>query len=150
MRGQLAAGQGPGRRAILLAGGGLAVGAATTGTAWAASSDPPLDGLPPDDDLMREHGVLKRVLLCYQAMTTQVQAGHPLTAAHVQNAALIIHDFIEGFHEGPRRGLRVPAPRQAGPMTSTAMVARIAAIEQALGIDDLNQFTPSVTPYLPS
>jgi hemerythrin-like domain-containing protein len=241
----------PGRRAILLAGGGLAVGAATTGTAWAATSDPPPDGLPPDDDLMREHGVLKRVLLCYRAMTSQVQAGHPLIAAHVQDAALIIHDFIEGFHEGLEEGYVFPRLRSAGQVGSTvkgtvstllvqhargrvitqyllaqaapattgpggtlstatsarisgamqafvrmyephearedtvvfpafrrivpaqefadlgqhfadleqqqfgrdeftAMVARIAAVEQALGVYDLSQFTPSVTPYLPT
>lgn len=239
----------PGRRAILLTGGGLAVGAATTGTAWAAtgSSAPARDGLPPDDDLMREHGVLKRVLLCYRAMTSQVQAGHPLTAAHVQDAALIIHDFIEGFHEGLEEGYVFPRLRSAGQITGTvstllvqhargrvitqyllaqaapvktgpggtlsadtsarvsgamqafvrmyephearedtvvfpafrrivpaqeladlgqhfadleqqqfgrdeftAMVARITAIEQALGSYDLSQFTPSVTPYLPA
>jgi hemerythrin-like domain-containing protein len=247
----------PGRRAILLAGGGLAVGAAGAGTAWAAAGSPPpaSDGIPPDDDLMREHGVLKRVLLCYRAMTGQVQAGRPLTAAHVQDAALVIHDFIEGFHEGLEEGYVFPRLRSAGPMNSTvnttitgtvstllvqhargrvitqyllaqaapvqtgpggtlsagtsaristameafvrmyephearedtvvfpafrrivpaqelaelgqhfadleqqqfgrdeftAMVARITAIEQALGIYDLDQFTPSVTPYLPS
>ena len=232
----------PGRRAVLLAGGGLAVGAGATGTAWAVSSDPPAGGIPPDDDLMREHGVLKRVLLCYRAMTAQVQAGHPLAAAHVQDTALIVHDFIEGFHEGLEEGYVFPRLRQSGQLVSTvntllvqhargrvitqylltqakpggtlstgtsarlsgamqafvrmyephearedtvifpafrqlipapefadlgqhfadleqqqfgrheftAMVGRIAAIEQALGVYDLNQFTPQVTPYLPS
>jgi hemerythrin-like domain-containing protein len=184
-------------------------------------------------------------------MTTQAAAGRPLVATHVQNAALIIHDFIEGFHEGLEEGYVFPRLRQAGPLNSTvtstvstllvqhargrvitqfllaqaapattgpggtlsagtsarlsgamaafvrmyephearedtvvfpafrrivpaqeladlgrhfadleqqqfggdeftAMVARITAIEQALGIYDLSQFTPSVTPYLPS
>ncbi|HEX3749191.1 MAG TPA: hemerythrin domain-containing protein [Streptosporangiaceae bacterium] len=232
----------PDRRAILFAGGGLAVGAAGVGAAWAAtgSSAPASGGIPPDDDLMREHGVLKRVLLCYRAMTAQVQAGHPLAAAHVQDAALIIHDFIEGFHEGLEEGYVFPRLRQSGQQVSTvetlltqhargrvitqylltetktgaplsagtstkvsgamqafvrmyephearedtvifpalrqivpaqefadlgqhfadlgqqqfgrdeftAMVARITTIEQALGIYDLNQFTPQVTPYL--
>ena len=231
------------------------MGAAGVGAAWVATGSPApaSNGLPPDDDLMREHGVLKRVLLCYRAMTSQVQAGHPLTAAHVQDAALIIHDFIEGFHEGLEEGYVFPRLRSAGPMDSTvnstvtgtvstllvqhargrvitqyllaqaapvqtgpggtlgaatsarisgamqafvrmyephearedtvvfptlrrivpaqefadlgqhfadleqqqfgrdeftAMVARIAAIEQALNIYDLNQFTPNVTPYL--
>jgi hemerythrin-like domain-containing protein len=229
------------RRALLFGAGGLAVGAAAVGTAWAAtgSSAPTSAGIPPDDDLMREHGVLKRVLLCYRAMTTQVSAGHPLTAAHVQDSALIIHDFIEGFHEGLEEGYVFPRLRP-GPLSGTvttlltqhargrvitqyllaqtkqggtlnaattaklsgamqafvrmyephearedtvifpafrkivpaqefadlgqhfadlehqqfggdeftAMVARITTIEQALGIYDLNQFTPAVTPYL--
>jgi hemerythrin-like domain-containing protein len=210
-----------------------------TGTPAAASL------IPPDDDLMREHGVLKRVLLCYRALTAQAQAGHPLAAAHVLDAALIIHDFIEGFHEGLEEGYVFPRLRAAGQLTSTvttlltqhargrvitqylltatapaktgsggtlsadtstkvsgamqafvrmyephearedtvifpafrqivpaqefadlgqhfadlerqqfgrdeftAMVSRIAAIEQSLGLYDLDQFTPAVTPYL--
>ena len=232
------------RRALLFAGGGLAVGAAGAGAAWAATGAPApaSDTIPPDDDLMREHGVLKRVLLCYRAMTEQAQAGHPLSAAHVHDSALIIHDFIEGFHEGLEEGYVFPRLRQAGQVTGTvstllvqhargrvitqyllaqakggttlsagqsekvagalrafvrmyephearedtvvfpvfrrivpaqefadlgqhfadleqqqfgrdeftAMVGRITAIEQALGVYDLNQFPPPVTPYLPS
>jgi hemerythrin-like domain-containing protein len=111
----------PGRRAFLLAGGGLAAGAAGVGAAWAAtpSPAPASDGIPPDDDLMREHGVLKRVLLCYRAMTEQAQAGHPLTASHVQDSALIIHDFIEGFHEGLEEGYVFPRLRAAGQLNRT-------------------------------
>jgi hypothetical protein len=30
------------------------------------------------------------------------------------------------------------------------MVGRVTGIEEELGIYDLNQFTPEVTPYLPS
>jgi hemerythrin-like domain-containing protein len=77
------------------------------------------DAIPPDDDLMREHGVLKRVLLCYRAMTAQVAAGRPLVAIHVQNAALVIHDFIEGFHEGLEEGYVFPRLRQSGQLTAT-------------------------------
>ena len=245
----------PGRRAVLLAGGGLAVGAAGTGAAWAltgssaAAPDPespesppaPSAVVPPDDDLMREHGVLKRVLLCYREMTSQVQAGGSLNAQHLHDAALVIHDFIEGFHEGLEEGFVFPRLRQAGRVTGTvstlllqhargrvltqfilahattsevasagtrgeltaamqafvrmyephearedtvvfpafrqllspqevadlgqhfadlehqqfgqdeftAMVGRVAAIEQALGIYDLTQFTPDVTAYEP-
>jgi len=237
------------RRAVLLAGGGLAVGAAGTGAAWAltgssaAAPDPPVPpaAVPPDDDLMREHGVLKRVLLCYREMTSQVQAGGSLDARHLHDAALVIHDFIEGFHEGLEEGFVFPRLRQAGRVTDTvstlltqhargrvltqfilahatasgvasggvrgelaaamhafvrmyephearedtvvfpafrqlvsprelaglgqhfadlehqqfgqdeftAMVGRVAAIEQALGIYDLTQFTPDVTAYQP-
>ena len=40
--------------------------------------------------------------------------------------------------------------QQFGRDEFTAMVGRITTIEQSLGVYDLNQFTPSVTPYLPS
>ncbi len=65
----------PGRRAVLLAGGGLAAGAAAASAGWALSESPAAPPGPaiiaPDDDLMREHGVLKRVLLCYREMTAR-------------------------------------------------------------------------------
>jgi len=239
-----------GRRAFLVGGGGLAAGAAGAGTAaWAltrpapTAPDPaPAGVLPPDDDLMREHGVLKRVLLCYREMIRRVQAGGPLSAPDLHDAALIIHDYIEGFHEGLEEGYVFPRLRAAGQLTDTvttllvqhargrvitqfllaqaspagvaraaartqlaaamqafdrmyephearedtvvfpafrqivpaaeltdlgqhfaelerqqfgtdeftAMVARVAGIEQALGIYDLSQFTPEVSGYAPS
>ncbi|HSZ39872.1 MAG TPA: hemerythrin domain-containing protein [Trebonia sp.] len=248
------------RRAALFSGGGLVVGAAAASAGWAAadpsapataasataasataSAAPGSAVIPPDDDLMREHGVLKRVLLCYREMIATAQSGGQLSAAHVQDSALIIHDFIEGFHEGLEEGYVFPRLIQAGRLKSTvdtllvqhargrvitqfllthatpgqlaspgmktrlatamrafdrmyephearedtvifpafrdlltgteltdlgrhfadlerqqfhadeftAMVNRVAGIEQELGIYDLNQFTPVVTQYLP-
>ncbi|WP_300605045.1 hemerythrin domain-containing protein, partial [Trebonia sp.] len=86
-------------------------------SAQAPAPDPAV--IPPDDDLMREHGVLKRVLLCYRAMIAQVQAGGQLSPAHVQESALIIHDFIEGFHEGLEEGYVFPRLLRAGQLTGT-------------------------------
>jgi len=116
----------PGRRAVLLSGAGLAAGAVTAGAGWALSGSPAAPAastgpatMPPDDDLMREHGVLKRVLLCYREMTARVQAGTPLDARDLQNAALIIHDYIEGFHEGLEEGYVFPRLIKAGRVTDT-------------------------------
>ena len=39
--------------------------------------------------------------------------------------------------------------QQFGTDEFTAMVARVASIEQNLGIDDLAQFTPQVSEYTP-
>jgi len=114
---------------VLLAGGGLAAAAvgagatlAATGLSGAApdpaaSPDPAV--IPPDDDLMREHGVLKRVLLVYRELMSRVQAGQRLPAAQAHDAALIVHDFIEGFHEGLEEGYVFPRLRQAGQLEST-------------------------------
>jgi hemerythrin-like domain-containing protein len=86
-------------------------------TSSAAPAD--LAVIPPDDDLMREHGVLKRVLLCYREMTVRVQAGGPLDARDLHDAALVIHDYIEGFHEGLEEGYVFPRLVKAGQLTST-------------------------------
>jgi hemerythrin-like domain-containing protein len=117
------------RRDVLFSGGGLAAGAVAVGAGWGASSSsaigsPDLSAAPdpsvilPDDDLMREHGVLKRVLLCYREMVAQAQSGGKLNAAHVQDSALIIHDYIEGFHEGLEEGYVFPR-LQSGQLGST-------------------------------
>ena len=68
---------------------------------------------------MGEHGVLKRVLLCYREMTARALAGGPLEAADLHDAALIIHDYIEGFHEGLEEGYVFPRLRQAGQLAGT-------------------------------
>ena len=115
---------GPGRRAVLV-GGGLAAGAASASAVWAltgpsaAAPVPASPGIPPDDDLMREHGVLKRVLLCYREMTSRVQTGQRVQAPDLHDAALIIHDYIEGFHEGLEEGYVFPRLRAAGVLTGT-------------------------------
>ena len=68
---------------------------------------------------MREHGVLKRVLLCYREMTARVQAGGPLDARDVHDAVLIIYDYIEGFHEGLEEGYVFPRLVRAGWLSGT-------------------------------
>ena len=140
----------PGRRAVLLSGAGLAAGAAAASAGWALSGSPAAAAassgpatIPPDDGLMREHGVLKRVLLCYQEMTARVQAGGPLDAQDVRDAALIIHDYIEGFHEGLEEGYVFPRLVKAGQLTGTVTTlllqhARGRVITQFL----LGQATP--------
>jgi len=121
------------RRAMLrgggLIGGGLVAGAAGASAGWALADSPPAApapgpasaGIPPDDDLMREHGVLKRVLLCYREMTSRIQAGQPVAAAELHGAALIIHDYDLGQFTPPRPDGRNALPRRApgtGPRSS--------------------------------
>jgi hemerythrin-like domain-containing protein len=107
---------------VLLCGGGLVAGAAAASAGWAWSAQPAAPDpavIPPDDDLMREHGVLKRVLLCYREMIARVQAGAPLHAEDLRDAALIIHDYIEGFHEGLEEGYVFPRLVDAGRLAGT-------------------------------
>jgi hemerythrin-like domain-containing protein len=239
----------PSRRAALLTAGGLAAAgggfAAGFGVAHAAGSGAAPDSLDvlriptPGEDLMTEHGLLIRILLIYRHLQASQASGQPIPANHAHDSALIVHDYIEAFHEELeeayvfRRLLQagqlkptvstlllqhargreitqlilaesggsgsVPAPaadRVAGGMAAfvrmyephearedtvvypafralltpaeiadlgerfahlqteqfgtdgfAAMVARVAAIEQALGIYDLGQFTPpNLTP----
>ncbi|GIL25351.1 hemerythrin domain-containing protein [Actinocatenispora comari] len=110
------------RRALLITGVGAAgvlAGAAGTKVVDArthpgAATAPADATLPPSEDLMREHGVLKRVLLIYRAMDDQIAAGHRPPADALADAAKLIHDFIEGFHEGLEEAYVFPRLQAAG------------------------------------
>jgi len=97
------------RRAVLLTVGGLAA----TGAGFAVGSDvahaadsgaapDSLDVLrvpTPGEDLMTEHGLLVRILLIYRHLLAIRASEQPVPAGHVHDSALIIHDYIEAFHE---------------------------------------------------
>ena len=52
-------------------------------------------------------------------MTRRVQAGQQVQTPDLHDAALIIHDFIEGYHEGLEEGFVFPRLRSAGVLTGT-------------------------------
>jgi len=102
------------RRTLLIGGAGLVVGAGITEAATALTSTSSNLGpaVPsPGEDLMTEHGVLKRLLLAYQEASTQLAAGHTPPAAAISDAAQIIADFVEGFHEGLEEAYVFPRVR---------------------------------------
>ena len=53
----------------------------------------------PPEDLMREHGVLKRVLLVYREGIRRVNARQDLPPDAIRDGAGIIRRFIEDYHE---------------------------------------------------
>src|SRR5947209_9369033 len=52
-----------------------------------------------NEDLMREHGVLNRVLLIYDEGIRRIQANEKFDATVLSKAAGIIKSFIEDYHE---------------------------------------------------
>src|ERR1700739_4555902 len=53
----------------------------------------------PSEDLMREHGLLKRVLLIYREGIRRLQAGDQAPSQALNAGAGIIRSFIEEHHE---------------------------------------------------
>ena len=53
----------------------------------------------PAEDLMREHGVLKRVLLIYDEVRERIARKAAFPAEALSSSAKIIRSFIEGYHE---------------------------------------------------
>src|SRR5689334_19529741 len=53
----------------------------------------------PPEDLMQEHGVLKRVLLIYDACRIHLMNKEPFPIEAIKNSANIIRTFVEDYHE---------------------------------------------------
>jgi len=95
------------RRAVLLA---AATGAALI-SPWSTASDPDDSQRNEDrgpgeekavgsvEDLMREHGVLRRILLVYQQCALKLRAGQGVDLAALNRAARLFRTFGEDHHE---------------------------------------------------
>src|SRR3989441_5056312 len=53
----------------------------------------------PAEDLMREHGLLKRILLIYDEVESRIAQKKDFPPRAVANSAKIIRSFIEQYHE---------------------------------------------------
>jgi len=68
----------------------------------------------PPEDLMREHGVLDRLLLVYEAGLRKFDAGEDYDPAIITSAAGIVRDFIENYHEKSEEEAVFPRFKKAG------------------------------------
>ncbi|MFI7225786.1 hemerythrin domain-containing protein [Nonomuraea angiospora] len=76
----------------------------------------------PPEDLMREHGVLKRVLLIYREGIRRINAGEQVPAQPLHAGAGIIRTFIEEYHEQLEERYVFPRLVKAGKLTDTVPV----------------------------
>src|SRR5690242_17903458 len=67
-----------------------------------------------NEDLMREHGVLNRVLLIYDEAIRRIQAKEKFDPAVLTKSAGIIKSFIEDYHEKLEEDHIFPRFEQAG------------------------------------
>src|SRR5438270_8547621 len=114
------------RRQFLVAGGAAAL-IASTARAKPAPKD--ADDVPPTEDLMREHGVLRRVLLVYGEAARRLDARQPVDADVITAAATIVREFIEDYHEKDEEEFVFPRLQKAGKLQD--VVAVLIAQHQA-------------------
>jgi len=67
-----------------------------------------------NEDLMREHGILKRVLLVYDEIIRRIRGTQDFPAEAVIGGATIIRKFIEEYHEKLEEDHLFPRFRKAG------------------------------------
>jgi hemerythrin-like domain-containing protein len=104
----------PHRRNLFQAGTGLLL-ACTVRPVHADENSKSLDAeVSPPEDLMREHGILNRVLLIYEAALDRFARNDDFDVSAVTQAAQVIREFIEGYHERNEEQYLFPRFRRAG------------------------------------
>ena len=132
---------GPDRRQLLV-GATAVLGLASLGGAAGAEPGPP--GKPakpaghepakpaegddadigPGEDLMREHGVLRRVLLVYGETCRALEAGTSVDVGAIQRCAKLIRGFVEDYHERQEEQFVFPRFERAGKLVELVRVLR--------------------------
>jgi hemerythrin-like domain-containing protein len=69
------------------------------GPGRAAASKPPEAEVSAPEDLMREHGVLRRILLVYEEAMRRAAAGKPAPSELLHQSATLVRNFVEDYHE---------------------------------------------------
>jgi hemerythrin-like domain-containing protein len=78
----------------------------------------------PPEDLMREHGVLKRILLVYDEAIRRIDAKQDLPPDTLRNSAQIVRSFIEDYHEKLEEDFLFPRFEKARRLTDLTTVLR--------------------------
>ncbi|CAM3140972.1 hemerythrin domain-containing protein [Mycobacterium intermedium] len=107
--------------------GGIALSACDSPPPKGGESGAPSEGeLPvtPPEDLMKEHGVLKRILLIYREGIRRVQVGDAAASQALNAGAEIIRTFIHDYHEHSEEQYVFPRLEQAGKLTDITSVLR--------------------------
>lgn len=76
----------------------------------------------PPEDLMREHGVLKRIMLVYTEVLRRMQAGEDVPPEPLAAAAKLIRSFVEDYHEKLEEDYLFPRFRKAGKLVDLVEV----------------------------
>jgi hemerythrin-like domain-containing protein len=130
---------------------------------------PAEEDVSPPEDLMREHGVLKRVLLVYEEVIRRIDGKLEVPPDAVRRGADIIRSFIEDYHEKLEEDYLFPRFEKAGRLTDltrvlraqhqagrrlTDQITRLATLEQlkeprsaAVLKDTLSQFIRMYSPH---
>ncbi len=115
-----------GRREFLVGVAGAGAVLISTAAAGAESRHGGAGGdVPPTEDLMREHGVLRRLLLVYEEAIRKLPSGDAAMVDVIAGAANIVHRFVEGYHEKLEEDFVFPKLEQAGKLVDLTQVLRI-------------------------
>jgi len=103
-------------RRTFLAKSGIVLAACTAGSLLRAKDkqEKPAEAVSPPEDLMREHGVLKRILLIYGEALRRMDTNEDLPPEPLMESAKIIRAFVEDYHEKLEENYLFPRFKKAG------------------------------------
>ncbi len=90
---------------------------AGAGNLFAKEEENRSEEVSPPEDLMREHGVLKRILLVYGEALRRIDAKEDLPPEPIAESAKIIRDFVEDYHEKLEEDFLFPRFKKANKLT---------------------------------
>lgn len=105
------------RRRLFQATTGVVIGGALPIATIAYAADNQankVEEVTPPEDLMREHGVLNRVLLIYETVVRKIDSKEDFDPEVISGSARIVQQFIEGYHERNEEQQLFPRFRQVG------------------------------------
>ena len=108
-------------RRELLGGTGVAVALAVVSCKHEA---PEANDVTAAEDLMREHGVLERLMVIYSAAAQRLDRGDRAVLDPIRSAATIARDFVESYHERIEEQYVFPRFERAGRLTDLVAVLR--------------------------
>jgi hemerythrin-like domain-containing protein len=82
------------------------------------------DDVTPTEDLMREHGILNRILLIYDDAAGRLGLNQHFPREVIVKAAGHIREFIENYHEKSEEGDIFPRLEKAGKLTDLVATLR--------------------------
>jgi hemerythrin-like domain-containing protein len=121
------------------------------------------EGISPAEDLMREHGVLNRILLIYDDHLRMLNAKQPFDGSVLVNAADIIRHFVEEYHEKLEEDFLFPRFRKAGKLVTlvdtlltqhkagrhlTAQIRELAALPTLKYVSDADKLADALRAFL--
>jgi hemerythrin-like domain-containing protein len=103
------------RRQFIKAGGIFIAGSAVAGAvnAFGKEEEKKNEEVSPPEDLMREHGVLKRILLIYGEALRRIDSKQDLPPDPLLDAAKVIREFVEDYHEKLEENFLFPRFKKA-------------------------------------
>jgi hemerythrin-like domain-containing protein len=152
-------------RAGLIAGASLLTSSMPLGATEEKNSAPVgEEGVTPPEDLMQEHGVLKRVILVYGEALRRLEAAKTdLPPEPIAESAKIIRTFIEDYHEKLEEDFLFPRFKKANKLTDlvdvllqqhqagrrlTDVTMRFATNSALKNTDDRRQLAESIRQFI--